>query len=109
MHSHYILEGKIPVLEPDLLTWARWMEDPASSETLSRRVALDQLGQIEISTVFLGIDHQWREGPPILFETMVFENGEAGDCARYSTWEEAEDGHREIVERIRASIDLPAL
>jgi len=54
-----------------------------------------------ISTVFLVIDHRHSdEGPPLLFETMVFEGVEAGRdiaCNRYSFFEEALQGHIEMV------------
>ena len=39
-----------------------------------RRVAYDIVGPFEVSTVFLVIDYDHTgEGPPLLFETMVFE------------------------------------
>lgn len=49
-----------------------------------------------VSTVFLGIDHNYSgEGPPLLFETMVF-LGDGNDddyCDRHATRAEAEAGH----------------
>lgn len=58
----------------------------------------------EISTVFLGIDHNFggREGdPPIVFETLVF-GGPLDDwMRRYATWAEAEAGHEETVDLVR--------
>lgn len=48
-----------------------------------------------VSTVFLGLDHQWGEGPPLLFETMVFP--ECEDYERYATWDEAVAGHDQVV------------
>lgn len=54
-----------------------------------------------VSTVFLGLDHQWGDGPPLLFETMVFPEDDFAeeDMDRYSTWEEAVEGHRNMVEK----------
>lgn len=50
-----------------------------------------------LSTVFLVIDHNCGlRGPPILFETMVFEsegNPHSLDCLRYATEKEAREGH----------------
>jgi hypothetical protein len=90
-----------PVPEPDLLTWARWME-----ENREMRVLLDELpGGIRVSTVFLGLDHSFGQGPPVLFETMVFaEAGHPWDGYqdRYHTVEEAGRGHAEAVRRILA-------
>ena len=54
-----------------------------------------------ISTVWMGLDHNWGAGPPLIFETMVFENGDMGadlNMARYATEEEAIKGHEEMVE-----------
>jgi hypothetical protein len=65
----------------------------------SRKVALTLLPEGgKVSTVFLGLDHNHSgEGAPILFETMVFLPSGNEDCVRYSTWEEAQRGHTEMV------------
>lgn len=41
---------------------------------------------------------------PSLFETMVFEKGEPMDqfMERYSTYQQAESGHDEIVEQVKS-------
>jgi hypothetical protein len=56
-----------------------------------------------VSTVFLGLDHNYDStGPPILFETMVFAEREGfddQDMERYATFEEAVQGHRDMVEK----------
>lgn len=69
-----------------------------------RRVAVDQVGEYHISTVHLVIDHQYGDGPPLIFETMVFEGGIGGvdlECRRYATEAEALAGHAEVVESVR--------
>lgn len=58
-------------------------------------------GDIEVSTVFLGLDHNWGDGPPLLFETMVFGGPLDQEQERWSTWDEAEAGHRATVERAK--------
>ena len=89
MSTYYILEGK-EVKAVDLLIWAKWFE------TEDRVVAKTSIGKAEVSTVFLGMDHNWANGPPLLFETMVF--GLEDDYQeRYSTWDEAEVGHAKTV------------
>lgn len=54
-----------------------------------------------VSTVWLGLDHTFSgEGPPLIFETMVFPSkGDFSEtyCERYSTLEEARAGHERIV------------
>jgi len=95
--GHYILEDRQPV-RVDLMTWARWMEE----HRIDRIVAKWDYKLGEVSTVFLGLDHQWDpDGPPLLFETMVFGGIEDGYCDRYTTWREAEQGHMEVCQRIR--------
>ncbi len=92
--GHYILIDGVAVLEPDVMKWADWMDYGGSDETHPRFLARTEVGDVRVSTVFLGIDHNWsREGPPILWETMVF-GGEHDDyCKRYPTPEEAKKGH----------------
>lgn len=61
-----------------------------SSDQLWKRVAHSEAGGIRVSTVFLGIDHRFNEdGPPILFETMIFGGPHDGFQDRCSTWKEA--------------------
>lgn len=56
-----------------------------------------------VSTVFLVLDHNWTpEGPPILYETMVFNSsGEAVAQQRYATAAEAIAGHDQLVAAVR--------
>jgi len=93
---NYILKGKTPILEENILVWAQWLE------TANRIVAQTEVGlDVTVSTVFLGLDYSFGGKVPILFETMVFYGKNGGDEKRYSTWEEAEVGHNKMVEKIR--------
>ena len=94
MNDHYILRGK-EVVKVDLMEWATTLE------TMDRQVARDTLpGDVQVSTVFLGLDHSFGNGPPLLFETMVFGGDHDQEQERYTTWEEAEDGHKRIMQRV---------
>src|SRR5204863_9223826 len=95
MSDRYKLEGHKAVAVDDLLEWGRWLQ------TADRRVGLDIFGDIRVSTVFLGLDHSFGGGAPLLFETMVFGGPLAGEQERYSTWEQAEAGHKLMVEKVR--------
>lgn len=99
----YILdENGDPKEEPDALAWARWFE----SNTEQRRVALTKIGGItEVSTVFLGVDHSYtKEGPPVLYETMVFGCGQLdGYQERYCTRQEALEGHEYVVLKVKGN------
>lgn len=95
--GHYILVNCVPVEEPDIMKWAMWLENS------DRIVAQTKSGAARISTVFLGLDFSWGPGPPLLFETMVFGCPILGHLmSRYSTWPEAEDGHRITVHKVEA-------
>ena len=55
-----------------------------------------------VSTIWLGLNHQYGDGPPLIFETMVFASGNdmsEHDMARYSTEEEAIAGHEAMVKK----------
>lgn len=92
--TRYVLRDREVVEEPDLLTWAQWMEAAAE-----RRVARTEVNDaVTVSTVFLGLDHRFGLGPPLLFETMIFGGPHAEYTDRYETWAEAEAGHKKAVE-----------
>ncbi len=96
----YILDGHTPVPEPDTLKWARWFEDNGAT----RHVADTQIAGIRISTVFLALDHSFSDGPPELFETMIFGGKLSEQQRRYTTWGQAAAGHRAMCRRVVRSI-----
>jgi hypothetical protein len=94
----YVLEGHDAVpLENGESFGVREAEELCRS--IGRRVAHDEIGEVVVSTVFLGLSAQHREGPPLVFETLVFPRN---DVRRYSTWDEALEGHGRIVAAVRA-------
>ncbi len=103
MSKFYILDREKVTPVQDVLEWARWFEDA------DRHVLNTILGKVRISTVFLGVDHNFSgEGPPLIFETMVFSGDYNGYCDRFSTWEEAEAGHAKAIEMVTSSLkDTP--
>ena len=73
-------------------------------QKLDRRVAKTEIGDISISTAFLGIDHSMCKDVPLLFETMVF-GGKYDELQwRYTTWEEAEAGHDKVVALVKEAL-----
>lgn len=95
MTAKYILDGKVPVKEDDLLKWIRWFE-----EADNRQVAQTILDDVKVSTVFVGLDYSFGVGPPVTFGTLVSSGDRDGFERHYSTWEEAEAGHKAIVKMI---------
>jgi hypothetical protein len=55
---------------------------------------------VEVSTVFLGIDHSFGFHKPLWFETMIFGGKRDGEQYRYETWEEAEANHWKLVKKL---------
>ena len=60
----------------------------------ARVVASDKRDDVHVSTVHLVIDHSFGDGPPLIFETMIFGGEHDQYQERYSTREQAEEGHR---------------
>ena len=68
-----------------------------------RRVASTEVGKFWVSTVWLGIDHRFGGGgPPLIFESMVFHDGEERDMRRYTNEDAALAGHDQLVAAVRA-------
>ena len=95
--GHYKLVDRVPV-PCTLAEWGRMMEDGNG-----RRVAEFELGDVRVSTVFLGIDHQFGNGPPLLFETMIFGGEHDNYQDRCSTWKQAEAMHAKAVALAKAA------
>ncbi len=103
----YILnEQGEPTPEPDDTKWALWMfDDDAILRRLVNRTDVNGDMTVAVSTVFLGINHQWqKECPPILWETMIF-----GGPLDRTTWrcsgsrEQAEAQHVRVVTKAKAA------
>jgi hypothetical protein len=94
MNMKYILTDDHQVeATDDFRRWSNWFE------THRRHVAETTVGDLYVSTVFLGVDHSFSgDGPPVVFETMVFDRDQNGiDQRRYRTWDEACSGHADVV------------
>ena len=68
-----------------------------------KRIAKDTLADGKcISTVWLGLDHRMDDGPPLIFESIVFRSKSDSrelETTRYSTEAEAIAGHAAMVAR----------
>ena len=101
MSGYYKLVGHdaVPCVMED---WAETFTD-----TESRRVALTAIGGSEVSTVFLGLNHNHRGGPPLLFETMIFGGPLDQEQDRCGTWDEAVALHERMCQRVRSGETEP--
>lgn len=98
-----------PVPEPDLIKWAKWFERADNLRRVCNTHVPDDSGRtVTVSTVFLGLDHNFsRRGGPVLWETMVFGGPEEIDqtmtrCA--GGREQAEAMHAEMVEKVKEAL-----
>lgn len=91
--------------------WARAYQsarDADGAPNPNRHVGWEQVQDPDgraftVSTVWLGLDHNFGDGPPLIFETMVFAEGSPWNewMDRYATEEEAAAGHAEVVKAIQ--------
>lgn len=101
MNGRYILVNGKPVSEPDLIKWAKWIENG------DRIVEQTQVAGTQVSTVFLGLDHDFSgAGPPVLWETMVFGGPLDEEQRRYTTLGDAKEGHALLVAAVAAAVAL---
>lgn len=98
--SHYYLNEDHSYRPCSLMEWASQLD--TLTKTDKKHVADEVIEGVRVSTVWLGLDHNYFGGRPLLFETMVF-NAEGSDiyCERYTTWEQAESGHNKAVEWVK--------
>jgi len=79
-----------PIKCASMIEWAMWYE----KNRWERVVKQTRVRGCLISTVFLGLDHNWCGGPPILWETMVFGRNLDKECERCpGSREQAETMH----------------
>jgi hypothetical protein len=111
--GQYILggeDGHTPVPCYSMHKWGRWLEEPGH-----RSLWWSGNATKWVSTVFMGLDHRHcGKGPPLLFETMAFvHEGRTTNLLgrgpepvpetlcqeRYSSWDDAEIGHKAAVRK----------
>lgn len=84
------------------ITIEQWVWLRSASDEYCR-VALDEVGDQTVSTAWLGVDHNWCEGEPHIFETMLFNSEGSGMLIeRYSTEAQAQEGHKAAVAALLA-------
>lgn len=83
-----------PRPERNPIAFAYWRANNHAACVLAKtRIDADA----EVSTVFLGINHAHRGGPPVLWESMIFGGPLDGMQRRYTSRAPATKGHEEMV------------
>ena len=103
----YILDNNQKPIAKPVLEAVKWIEDNLNR----KKVAYDELkdlngDDVRVSTVFLGLDHAYNSGKPILWETMIF-GGEHDQSyqERYTSYEQAIKGHQKAINFIKTEIN----
>lgn len=100
----YVLDGHEPRRARSVLDWMKWFAGT------DRTLAHTLIDGIELSTVFIGIDHEFSphgvryHGQPMLFETAIFMTSRVVRAVRYPSWDEAMTGHCMFVECLQDAI-----
>ncbi len=102
MKIYYTLDEENNVVPCDLIEWGTFLKSK------KKIVKQEYVGDKWISTVFIGLGHNWEEdGELHVFETMVF-NRKKGQplgseiyCERYGTYQAALEGHKRAVEWVK--------
>ncbi len=102
----YILgpDGRTPVPCADLEQWRDWFFGSPEQ----RIVANTQVGMVEVSTVFIGANTEADFSiKPRLFETLVRGGPHDGVTSKAATWEEAEQHHKLMCDRLAPGAPEP--
>lgn len=99
MARYYILDNDNRPVPVDQMTWATWWGEA------ERSIGMTQItSEVLVSTVFMGIDHRFRgDGPPLLFETMIFGGPLNERQWRYVSLDDATIGHAAAVRMARVA------
>ena len=97
MSNWYILDNNNKPIPASITEAADWLEEGSDRRTVKR----DEIGDILVSTVFLGLDHSWTPGgKPVLWETMIFGGEHDQYQERYTSHEDALEGHEKALELV---------
>jgi len=95
----YILDKDNKPIESNIIDYSEWEEKNPELKAVKQ----DYIGDIFVSTVFLGLDHGYDD-IPILWETMIF-NGEHDQYQeRYASIEEAIKGHETALKLVNKTL-----
>jgi hypothetical protein len=94
---YYVLNERLEPVETSKWEWQAFLASEAAT------VAITHLGpMVTVKTIFTGVDVLDEPGEaPCLFETICITRGLLEDLKEHRTWAEAEEGHRNGVQKMR--------
>jgi hypothetical protein len=96
MSKFYMLtKDRKVIMTEDVLEWAAWFE------TFNRFIDESRIGDVRVSTVFIGLDYSFGEdSAPLIFETMIFGGKNNHYQERYTNYDDARAGHAIAVDMV---------
>ena len=88
----YILDENNKPVKATIIQYGEWIEKNPERKAVKQ----EHIDDIFISTVFLGLDHAWPKNDiiPVLWETMIFGGEHDQYMDRYTSYEDAVEGHQ---------------
>lgn len=107
--QYILLVNNVPQLATDEEYWA-WHENLPDTKktTLGLKVDRAEIKDSVVSTVFLGQSKGLLDGKPILFETFVSGGTFHSWQKRYNSYQDAQEGHKEVCRRVSADLHSKA-
>jgi hypothetical protein len=100
MRRWYILnEDNKPIMAASVIEAAKWLEKNPEKKAVKQ----EHVGDIYVSTVFLALDHSlpWdADKTPVLWETIIFGGEHDQYQERYTSYEDALEGHKKALELV---------
>jgi hypothetical protein len=108
--KHYNRQGEIV----SFTQWCRLQADDPDYRRVAEDIVEQEGASLRVSTVLLGIEHpggihtpEKPDDKPLIFETMVFVPDGNHYTHRYATEADAVEGHKLIVESLKAGKPIP--
>ena len=86
----YILDKNNKPIRSTIVDCGKWLKNNPERKAVKQ----EYVGDVRISTVFLGLDHAWESDIPVLWETMIFGGEHDQYMDRYTSYEDALEGHQ---------------
>ena len=86
----YILDENNKPIRSTIVDCGEWLNKNPERKAVKQ----ENVGDVRISTVFLGLDHAWNSDIPVLWETMIFGGEHDQYMDRYTSYEDALEGHQ---------------
>ena len=86
----YILDENNKPIRSTIVDCGEWLNKNPERKAVKQ----ENVDDVRISTVFLGLDHAWNSDIPVLWETMIFGGEHDQYMDRYSSYEDALEGHQ---------------